>query len=200
MGPSPQLAPFPRPVGIFAPFIAKQSETLVLKEKLASLSGNSFDITLPNGQPLFKVKGESLTLSNRTNVMDVNGNQLFCIRKKHLSIHTTYYAEDPKGQEIFEVQSKFRLGGSKFIGSFTSASGEQEQLLMKGDWTDTNAEITDESSGQVVASIYRDRWNARELIGGQQTYNVTIAPNVDMAIIVAMCICLDMKRNEPSSS
>ena len=90
------------------------------------------------------------------------------------------------------------MGGSKFIGTFTSTSGQQEQLLMKGDWTDTSAEITDDASGQVVASIYRDRWNARELLGGQQTYNVAIAPNVDMAIIVAMCICLDMKRNESS--
>ncbi|KAI0884135.1 DUF567-domain-containing protein [Annulohypoxylon maeteangense] len=198
MGP-PQLAPFPRPVGIFGPFIAKQSETLVLREKVMSLSGNSFDITLANGQPIFKVKGESMTLSNRMNVMDTAGNLQFCIRKKHIAIHTTYYAENAKGDEIFEVQSKFRLGGSKFIGSFTSASGQQEQLLMKGDWTDTSAEITDEASGQVVASIYRDRWNARELLGGQQTYNVTIAANVDMSIIVAMCICLDMKRNESSS-
>lgn len=92
------------------------------------------------------------------------------------------------------------VGGSKFIGSFTSATGQKEALLMKGDWTDTTAEITDEASGQPVAAIYRNRWNARELLGGQQTYNVTIAPNVDMAIIVAMCICLDMKRNEASSS
>ncbi|KAI2463819.1 DUF567-domain-containing protein [Annulohypoxylon bovei var. microspora] len=194
----PQLAPFSRPIGIFAPFIAKQSETLVIKEKVLSLSGNSFDITLPNGQPIFKVKGESFSLSNRMNVMDVSGNLLFCIRKKHLSIHTTFYAEGANGQEIFEVQSKFRLGGSKFIGSFTSASGQKEQLLMKGDWTDTRAEITDESSGQAVATIYRDRWNTREFLGGQQTYNVAIAPNVDMAVIVAMCICLDMKRNESS--
>ncbi|KAI1206333.1 DUF567-domain-containing protein [Annulohypoxylon truncatum] len=196
MGPPPQLAPFSRPLGIFTPFIARQGETMVLKEKVLSLSGDSFDITLSSGQPIFKVKGETLTLSNRMNFMDANGNHLFCIRKRHLSLHTTYYAEDPNGQELFEVQSKFRLGGSKFICTFTSASGQQEQLLMKGGWTDTNAEITDEASGQVIASIYRDRWNARELLGGQQTYNVTVAPNVDMAIIASMCICLDTKRNE----
>ncbi|KAI1371382.1 DUF567-domain-containing protein [Hypoxylon crocopeplum] len=194
--PPAQMAPFPRPMGIFTPFIARQGETLILKEKVMSLSGNSFDITLANGQPIFKVKGESLTLSQRMNVMDMNGNLLFCIRKKHLSLHTTYYAENARGEEIFEVKSKFGLGSSKFIGSFTSASGQQEELLMKGDWTDTTAEIKDEATGQAIATIYRDRWNAREFLGGQQTYNVSIAPNVDMAIIAAMCICLDMKRNE----
>ncbi|KAI1390610.1 DUF567-domain-containing protein [Hypoxylon trugodes] len=196
MGHDTQLAPLPRPIGVFAPFIARQTETLVLKEKVVSLSGNSFDISLANGQPIFKVSGETFSLSQRMNVLDMSGNQLFCIRKRHLSIHTTYYAEGANGQEIFEVKSKFKLGGSKFIGTFTSSSGQQEELLMKGDWTDTRAEITDEASGQAVAAIYRDRWNARELLGDQQTYKVAIAPNMDMAIVAAMCICLDMKRNE----
>lgn len=70
--------------------------------------------------------------------------------------------------------------GSKFIGSFTSATGQEEKLLMKGDWTDTTAEVTDEASGQQIAAIYRDRWNAREFFGGQQTYYLTVAPNVDV--------------------
>ncbi|KAI2603631.1 DUF567-domain-containing protein [Hypoxylon sp. NC1633] len=197
--PPPQLAPFPRPLGVFTPFVARQTETLILKEKVLSLSGNSFDIALASGQPIFRIKGETFSLSNRMNVMDMSGKLLFCIRKKHFKLHTTYYAEGTSGEEIFEVQSRFKLGGSKFIGTFTSSSGQQEELRMKGDWTDTTAEITDEASGQAVAAIYRDRWNARELLGGQQTYNVTIAPNVDMAIIVAMCICLDMKRNEAAA-
>ncbi|OTA99429.1 hypothetical protein M426DRAFT_325139 [Hypoxylon sp. CI-4A] len=193
-----QLAPFPRPLGIFTPFIAKQPETIVLKEKVLSLSGNSFDISLANGQPLFKVKGETWTLSQRINIMDTSDQLLFCVRKKHLSLHTTYYAENPNGEEIFEVQSKFKLIGSKFIGTFTSASGQQEELSMKGNWLDTTAEITDEATEQPVAAIHRERLNARELVGGQQTYTVNIAPNVDMAIIAAMCICMDMKNEQAS--
>lgn len=106
--PPPQLAPFPRPMGIFTPFVAKQTETLILKEKVLSLSGNSFDIGLANGQPIFKVKGESFSLSSRMNVSDMAGNLLFCIRKKHFKLHTTYYAESATGKEIFEVQSRFK--------------------------------------------------------------------------------------------
>lgn len=67
---------------------------------------------------------------------------------------------------------------------------------MKGDFFDRKASITDEATGQVVAVIDRQFLNARELLGGQQTYHVTVAPNVDLAIIVAMCICLDERRNE----
>ncbi|KAK6951623.1 hypothetical protein Daesc_006145 [Daldinia eschscholtzii] len=200
MGSAPLLNPFPRPIGIFQQFFARQPETLVLKEKIKSLSGNSFDVRLFNGQPILKVNGESLSLSGRTNVTDVNGNFLFCIRKKHFTIHTIYYAENANGEEIFEVRSKFKLIGSKFIATFTSASGQQEELVMKGDFTDTNAEITEEASGQTVATIYRDRWNAREFLADQQTYNVTVAPNVDMAIIAAMCICMDIKKDEDAAA
>ncbi|KAI1463363.1 DUF567-domain-containing protein [Daldinia caldariorum] len=200
MGNPPLLNPLPRPIGIFPSFFARQCETLVLKEKIKSLSGNSFDVRFYNGQPILKVNGESLSLSGRTNVSDVNGNFLFCIRKRHFTIHTTFYAENAKEEEIFEVKSKFKLIGSKFIATFTSASGQQEELVMKGDFMDTNADIIDEASGQTVATIYRDRWNARELIADQQTYNVTIAPNVDMAIIIAMCICMDIKRDEGAAA
>jgi uncharacterized protein YxjI len=74
--------------------------------------------------------------------------------------------------------------------------GKQESLLMKGDFFDSYADITDESNGMVVARIDRKFLNASQVLFGQQTYGITIAPGVDMAIIVAMCICLDEMRNE----
>lgn len=67
---------------------------------------------------------------------------------------------------------------------------------MKGNFFDTLANITDESTTQPVATINRKFFTAREWFGGQQTYVVTVAPNVDMALIVAMCIILDEMQNE----
>ena len=66
---------------------------------------------------------------------------------------------------------------------------------MEGNFLDSRAEIKNEA-GAVVATIDRKFFNAAELIGGQQTYVVTIAPGIDMAVLAAMCICLDEKRNE----
>jgi uncharacterized protein YxjI len=68
--------------------------------------------------------------------------------------------------------------------------------MMKGNFFDSRAEITNTATGQAVAVIDRQRLNAAELIGGAQTYVVTIQPGVDMALIAAMCICLDEKRND----
>lgn len=59
---------------------------------------------------------------------------------------------------------------------------------------DTQADIIEESTQQPVATIQR-KLSVSEIFG-QQTYQVTVAPNVDMAIIVAMCICFDEKNND----
>lgn len=69
---------------------------------------------------------------------------------------------------------------------------------MKGNFFDTRADITCETTGQVVATIDRKFFNSGEFFGSKQTYAVTVAPNVDMALIAAMCICLDERRNESS--
>jgi uncharacterized protein YxjI len=67
---------------------------------------------------------------------------------------------------------------------------------MEGNWFDTHANIIEMSSQQPVATIQR-KLSLGELFG-QQTYAVTVAPNVDLALIVAMCICFDEKNNESS--
>ncbi|KAI1339414.1 DUF567-domain-containing protein [Xylariaceae sp. FL0016] len=190
------LAPYPTTMGVFPQFVAQQPETLVLKEKVLSLSGDSFEIKTADGRPVFQIKGEALSLSGRKNVMDMSGNLLFTIRKKLIALHATFYGEDPSGKVLFEVKGKFSIGSSKSLCTFTSSSGKEETLLMKGNFFDTKADITCENSKQPVATIDRQILNMRELLGGQQTYGVTVAPNVDMAIIAAMCICLDERRNE----
>lgn len=110
-----QLTPFPRPLGLFKAYYAPQAETLVLKEKIMSLSGDSFDIKTLDGRPVFKVQGDAFSLSGRKTVMDIAGNALFTIRKRHLRLLATYYAEDPNEREILEVEGKFSC---RYLASF----------------------------------------------------------------------------------
>ncbi|RYC62886.1 hypothetical protein CHU98_g3335 [Xylaria longipes] len=194
-----QIRPYPTQLGLFPRFIARQPESLALKEKAISLSGDSFDVKLANGQPIFQVKGETFSFSNRQHFCDMAGNELFTLRKKLIALHATYYAEDPNGNVIFEVKSKFHIGGTKMICTFTSQSGKDEALMVKGNFFDTTAEITDEATKQPVSIIDRKFFNAREIFTGQDTYAVTVAPNVDMALIAAMCICMDDKKEEGRS-
>ena len=87
------------------------------------------------------------------------------------------------------------VGTSKMIATFQNASnGAAIELLVKGDWLDRSATIT--MGNVVVAQISRSYFNMREIFGGQQSYYVTVAPNVDLALMAAICVCLDEKENE----
>jgi hypothetical protein len=46
------LAPVQQKIGHFDQFVAQKSETIVLKEKVLSLTGDSFSIKLTDGTPL----------------------------------------------------------------------------------------------------------------------------------------------------
>ena len=86
--------------------------------------------------------------------------------------------------------------GSKATASFTTKDEKVESFKISGDWFDKNADIVDTKHGHTVARINRKLLNARDMIFGQQTYAVEIAPGVDAAIIAALCICFDEKNNE----
>ncbi|CAO2653318.1 Nn.00g027290.m01.CDS01 [Neocucurbitaria sp. VM-36] len=191
------LPPVPHPIAIFPQFIAAGPETLVLKEKVLSLTGDSFSIKLANGTPILQVEGKVLSISGRKKVSDMQGNHLFSIVKEHFHIHATFAVESASGEKVLEVKSSFKLMGSKATGTFTSQNGKQEVLTMHGNFFDTTADITDETQGGlVVARIDRKILSGKDIFFGQQTYGVQVAPGVDLALIAAMCICLDEKNNE----
>lgn len=86
--------------------------------------------------------------------------------------------------------------GSKATATFTDSNGKARAFKMKGGWFDHTADIVDDKSGQTVARIDRKLLSGRDLVFGQQTYAVVVAPGVDAALIAALCICFDEKNND----
>ncbi|KAK4034292.1 tubby C-terminal-like domain-containing protein [Parachaetomium inaequale] len=174
--------------------MALQTTTLVLKER----SFDNFDINDLSGARWMHIEGQIATIHGRKKVFDPRGNYLFDLVKELLHWHTTFSCEtgtEPK-QQYMQVKSKFSIFSSKANATFTSTTGAPVTLSMKGNWLDTTAEIVDPTTGAVAARIDRKLFNARELLLGRQTYHVTIAPGVDIALIIAMCVCLDEAQNE----
>ncbi|KAJ4036228.1 hypothetical protein NW756_008350 [Fusarium oxysporum] len=110
--PQVPMALAPHQVGIFPAYITTQTETLILREKVMSLSGDDFEIRHANGQPILKVEGQVMSISGRKKVYDMRGNHLFSIVREHFHIHTTYAVEDTRGTKIMEVKSSFRRESS----------------------------------------------------------------------------------------
>lgn len=99
------LEPFAEPIALFEQFVAKEPQTLVLREKVLSASGDSFDVKLANGDPILKVHGAWVSLSGRKKVEDAHGKHLFDIVRELLHVHATYAIEDTHREKICEVKS-----------------------------------------------------------------------------------------------
>ncbi|KAF5242263.1 hypothetical protein FANTH_8711 [Fusarium anthophilum] len=185
----------PHLIGIFPAYITNRTETLIVREKTMSLTGDDFEVYHINGQPLLTVEGKVMSVSGRKIVNDMRGTHLFSIVKEHCHVHTTYAVEDPQGTKLVNVRSNLRLFNSSATATFNSINGSAEILEMNGKWHDYSASIVDTLTDSVVACISR-RVTGRDLILGQQTYILEVKPGVDMALMVAMCICFDEKNNE----
>lgn len=93
------------PIAVFPSFVADAAETLIIKEKVMSLSGDSFDIATPDGRAFLKVQGKHMTLSGRKSFFDMQGNHLFDLCKEHFKLHATYVASTPEGKEFLTIKN-----------------------------------------------------------------------------------------------
>ncbi|KAK8191021.1 tubby C-terminal-like domain-containing protein [Phyllosticta capitalensis] len=188
---------FSTQLGLFPEFVAQQQEKLELKEKI-SWSGSDSVVKTFDGRQLFQVEGKAWSMSARKHVRDGQGRDLFTIRKHVWScLLPSYYIEDLAGNRICEVSGSWSWAHTKAKCDFVSIGGKSETLSLRGNWTHTGAEIKHEPTGQMVANITRTM-KARDLFANAQTYTIFVAPNVDMALMVAICVCLDDRTTNSS--
>ena len=67
-------------------------------------------------------------------------------------------------------------------------------MMLEADWRAKRSDIKDSATGATIARIFRHN-TAKHYLAGAQTYTVTIAPNMDVALVMAMCIALDEKKD-----
>jgi uncharacterized protein YxjI len=101
------LAPVHPALGVNATYCLPHETTLVMKEKVWSLSGDTFHITDQNGVEVVRCKGSTFTLTDRKEFEDSQGRPLFSLRNKLITIHKHFYAEAPDGKILFNVKNKF---------------------------------------------------------------------------------------------
>ncbi|GMK58095.1 hypothetical protein CspeluHIS016_0501270 [Cutaneotrichosporon spelunceum] len=192
---SRELAPVNPPVEVYDQYVARQVTTLCLKEKTWSMSGDDFSIADANTrQTILKCHGKSMSLHDRKKIKTPEGKVLYNMRDKMLSIHKTTVAEDEHGREVLKVVKKWSAG-SKLSATAVDKNGQEQTLVLHGDMYGASANI-ELKNGPHLAHISRKLLGATEIIADKQTYFVSIAPGVDISLIVAVCICFDEAEND----
>lgn len=134
--PASDLAPFEPPLGPQphrAPLYLPSAVTLVMKEKVFSLSGDDFTVQTVDETPILKVKGKAVSMRDKKKFSDMADQELFTLSNVMFKLSKSFKGESPNGHD-FEVKGHFSIGSSKSSVLFKNAAdGKQVELNLKGD-------------------------------------------------------------------
>jgi len=163
-------------------------------------SGDTFEIRDINGRTCFIMKGKAMSFSQRKTLLDLQGIPIVNFRKE-FSLWKKYLiyagAED---RQLLATIKAHTFGGISAEIDFTNVDGQPRSFALQGNFFASRADIIDRQTGAVVARISRQRWNTNEFVWGKQTYSVTIAPNVDLALMICICVALDEAKHDNKNS
>ncbi|BEI85759.1 hypothetical protein CcaverHIS002_0600460 [Cutaneotrichosporon cavernicola] len=191
---SGSLKPVSPPVGRYPHMMRSSETTLAMKESLLSISGDDFSILDAVIQKtLMTCSGKMFSFHDRKKIYDAEGTMLYNMADKKMSMGQAFVVEDAKGSDILVIKKKWSLG-SKLVADFYQ-DGKESQISLSGDFWGGSANVKDQK-GNALAHISRDMINVNEVAADQQTYFVTVAPGVDLALTACMCIAFDETKNE----
>lgn len=197
------LQPQPQPIwAVEQRFCVPGEVTLRLKEKLFSFSGDDFSINDANtNQPWFKMQGKAFSLREKKTLMDAYGTPVLNIKETFAAFESNYkvYAGNNSVQELFKVIAHITFGKAKMNTTIINRqNGQPLNLSLKGNIMTHEAVIyigEAKQGGIPIAKIHRPL-TGREWLSGQQEYWLTVAPNVDISMMVAMCVALDEMKKD----
>lgn len=101
--PQRQVAPLSNTIYHYEEHVAKDQKALVISEKAFALLANnadSYDIKDVFGMPMYKIKGKSMTATERKSVLDNKGEMLLEMYKDG----NDYIAEDFMGDKFMTIK------------------------------------------------------------------------------------------------
>ncbi|EJT46468.1 hypothetical protein A1Q2_01181 [Trichosporon asahii var. asahii CBS 8904] len=172
-----KLEAVPEPIGVHPQMCKSQLTTLVLKESLFSISGDDFSITdATTQQPVLKCSGSMLSLHDR--------------KSQLLALSSPWSATSTTARRALRSTSAVALAAT-----FISIGGERKTLHLDGDMWGRTAKLKLDD-GTSLGHIARELVNVTDFAADKQTYCLTVAPNVDISLMAAICVCFDEIKND----
>jgi len=189
-------------LGIYPGFVRQEPTTLIIKEHF-TWGDPHFTIYNDQGEKEFEGTKVPTELHHSVLVSSEDGSHLYTVSDKLLTVHKTFVgrdAQDETRKAIFQLTKNPGLHG-KFEMTFVMHGDNHDVtshravgLLIDQDFWGGSAQIT--YHDRPIAQITKeDKLSINPLLTRHQTYRVDIAPGVDVALIAAVCICMDGMKN-----
>jgi len=185
------LHPQLEPIGVFTPFIGQNEVTLTLKEKFWSVTGGDGAVKDVDGSIMFRFNGRAKSLHQKKVLLDAQDNEILNITDKLATLRRQFIirsgSSSKDGPQVACVQTHFTLGTNMVVSFTNTADNMPLAFIIRGKWFQREAEIC--LGGLPVAHITRKPRGMKILV--PFTYYLTVAAGVDVALLVAVCYCVD---------
>ncbi|KAF0691111.1 Aste57867_17609 [Aphanomyces stellatus] len=185
------LLPLQQPIAVFHPkFAAPIPVCLHLKQKLWSWSGDDFTIRDPNtGTPYFRIRGDALSFRRTKTLVDFQGAPIAVMEEPVMSFVRRQEVFTPAMAKKFEITPRITMFDNVLDCVVVDCiTGKTHVLGVQGDWLARKTVIT--CDGIPIAKVFSP------INFVQDEYYVNIAPGVDMALIVLLCMALEEAAEE----
>lgn len=177
---------------IWPEHVTLSAKTLVLKEQSMSYSGDDAQIKDTNGNIVFYVHAELMTMSQRRYLVDTRGQKIGQLRhKKTPGLHPTVYIGTTSNEKKSYVKMSGMLNPVKCDASVYV--DDKKIGKVSGNWRAKKFTIT--IDGSVAANVLRKR-TMSSIFMGADTYCIDIQPGADVAFISLIAIALDELYND----
>ena len=192
--PVPQNPPL---VAIDPRFAIAQELTLIMRENFFSFTGGDFTIKDLSGVTFFKIDASALSLKQKKTLRDAYDQPVANFRHRVFDLFSRNYdifAGSDESSPLFTIEVKFTFGSVKMVARIRNMlTGQIHEIVMKGNFTSLNVGIFNghpKEGGVAIAKIHKPMFCL------QDEFHLTIAPGVDAALIVFLCLALDEFRTE----
>eukprot|EP00172_Hildenbrandia_rubra_P001761 Plantae.Rhodophyta-Hildenbrandia_rubra.ctg2352.p1 GENE.Plantae.Rhodophyta-Hildenbrandia_rubra.ctg2352~~Plantae.Rhodophyta-Hildenbrandia_rubra.ctg2352.p1 ORF type:complete len:357 (+),score=58.20 Plantae.Rhodophyta-Hildenbrandia_rubra.ctg2352:168-1238(+) len=177
--------------------------TFVLKEKVLSLSGDSFSVKDDSGRTHYKVEGKLLSIRDKKVLCDSHGHKLYRMKESLISLRSRQQILDAKtGRAVVTLRQKSfvpLMGISTVLVWKGDSDHGTPWLSCKGSFLRKNFIISDASTGREVCSVKRKSFNLKNIIFEKDTYIAQVAAGVDSALMVFLVVAIDEVYRDDSS-
>ena len=165
--------------------VAHRPTTLILKESAMSYTGDDSKIKDANGNTLFIIKAEMMTMSQRRYIYDNRGQRLGQLRRSRLlpSVHIGTLSNEKQCSVVMSgfmnpmnCNAKIMLNERQTIGKISGNWRAKKFMIM--------------IDGSVVAQVARKK-TMQSMFMGADTYCIDVQPGVDLVFVSLLAIALD---------
>lgn len=200
-----ELSSFPEQLQVFGSKYCSQQIVLMTAIEEYSLSGDNFRILDADENVIYRMEGRLFSCRGKKQLYDNENNLVASVKHKVVSLKRQINIFDENDSRVAVVRtSKARiLQATANLKCWLKGNDEDVNFHRAPDITITGNWVTDNlvfanSSGQVIAKIHRRKKNLRNVFG-KQTYECTVAPNIDNSFIAILTVCIDEIYAEASA-